>query len=174
MTFRKAMALSALALLFSAGAARADSLPQQMFILLSGKCLQPVDGSADQGAAIVQEPCDRTKSVQLWTAVSIGAGNIHYVNAYSSLCLDARGGAANHTPVQQWPCSTISNETWQHGPWLYGPSKARPFPPPVYSKVSGASNYCLDVPGGQRTAGIAVQIYLCNGTISQGWEAPLL
>ena len=40
----------------------------------------------------------------------------------------------------------------------------------VISGVSGSNSYCLDIPGGQQTAGLAMQIYRCNGTVSQMWQ----
>ena len=129
------------------------------------KCLQPINGSTAQGAAIVQEPCSKASAAQQWAQVPVGNNNFHYVNSVSGLCLDARGGAANHTPVQQWTCNNISNENWQPG------ADEDDDIPPLFSRVSGTMDYCLDVPGGQTTtAGLAMQIYRCNGTISQIWQ----
>src|ERR1039458_7974020 len=67
------------------------------------KCLQPVDGSTTAGAAIVLKPCDNT-AAQQWKSVAVKFPYVHYVNQLSGMCLDARGGATNRTPVQQWPC----------------------------------------------------------------------
>ena len=129
---------------------------------LSGQCLQPVNGSTDRGAAIVQEPCNR-KPVQLWRAVRVGDNIFHYVNVFSGLCLDAKGSAVNGTPVQQWPCNNITNENWEPG----GDVGSEDFP--LISRVSRTHSYCLDVPGGNSTAGLAMQIYRCNGTRAQIW-----
>jgi hypothetical protein len=131
----------------------------------SNLCLQPVNGSTAQGAAIVQQPCNGS-AAQQWTAVHISGTIFHYVNGLSKLCLDARGGAANHTPVQQWTCNNISNENWDPGEYVSDTV------PPLYSRVSGTRSYCLDMPGGQKTAGLAMQIYRCNGTVSQLWWTP--
>ena len=78
------------------------------------------------------------------------------------MCMDARGGAQNHTAVQQWPCNTITNEFWLYSPL---PGKTVVF---LYSGVAGSSRkFCLDVPGAQTTAGLALQIYACNGSVAQ-------
>lgn len=81
------------------------------------------------------------------------------------MCFDARGGAANHTPIQQWTCNGISNEKWK----VFAPAKGADGGP-VQSEVAGSSGYCLDIPGGQTTAGLAMQIYKCNQTVSQLWK----
>ncbi len=141
----------------------AQSEPDEIQSFLSNQCLQPIDGSTRQGAPIVQEPCNGSGS-QRWKQVSVGGNIFHYVNVSSGLCLDARGSARNRTQVQQWTCNSISNENWQPGE---GDDDTIP---PLFSKVSGTSSYCLDVPGGAQTVGLAMQIYRCNGTLAQDWE----
>jgi len=128
--------------------------------------LQPLNGSKVQGVAIVQQPFNAFNSgPQEWLFINSGGGNFHFENAISGLCLDARGGATNGTPVQQWTCNGISNENWEPPTNAKGQSIG-----PVTSRVSGTKSHCLDVPGGQTTAGLAMQIYTCNGTVSQLWE----
>jgi hypothetical protein len=107
-------------------------------------------------------PCNN-RPAQQWKAVSMGGRVFHFVNSLSGLCLDARGKAVNHTPVQQWTCNKISNENWE------SPEVSSDDIPPLISRVSGTRSYCLDVPGGQTSAGLAVQIYRCNGTVAQDW-----
>jgi hypothetical protein len=149
----------------SASPAAAASTPGDIYNFLSNQCLQPVNGSTAQGAAIVQEPC-HGGAAQQWVEVTVSYDIFHYQNVLSGLCLDARGGAANHTPVQQWTCNSISNEDWQPG------EEEDDDIPPLTSRVSGTSSYCLDIPGGQATAGLAMQIYRCNGTEAQQWWLP--
>jgi len=84
----------------------------------------------------------------------------------SGLCLDARGRAVNGTPVQQWTCNSISNENWEPG------EDISDVIPPLISRVSGTSSHCLDMPGGRQVAGLAMQIYRCNGTAAQEWWTP--
>jgi len=117
-----------------------------------------------QGTAIVQQPC-KASGAQQWIYVSLGSAGFQFQNSLTGLCLDARGGAANHTPVQQWTCNGISNEKWQTSVPANGTTGA-----PVQSEVAGSSGYCLDIPGGQQTVGLAMQIYICNQTVSQMWQ----
>jgi hypothetical protein len=127
-------------------------------------CLEPQNDSMLQGTAIVQQPC-KASGAQQWIYVSLGAAGFQFENALTGMCLDARGGAANHTPVQQWTCNGISNEKWQISVPVKGAVGT-----PVQSEVAGSSDYCLDIPGGQQTAGLAMQIYKCNQTVSQLWQ----
>jgi hypothetical protein len=152
-------------LVISAAPAVADG-QDQIYNLWTNQCLQPVNGSTSQGVAIVQEPCNNSPA-QNWIAVSVGNNIFHYQNVLSGLCLDARGSAENGTPIQQWTCNNISNENWQPGD---APSSDDI--PPLISRVSGTSGYCLDIPGGQSTNGLAMQIYQCNGTEAQQWFIP--
>lgn len=130
----------------------------------SNLCLQPVNESTAQGAAIVLEPCNNS-AAQQWTNVPVNGNISHYVNGVSGFCLDARGRAVNHTPVQQWTCNKISNENWE------SPEAEADTIPPLISRVSGTRSR-LDIPGGQNIAGLAMQIYACNGTLAQIWFAP--
>jgi hypothetical protein len=140
----------------------ASAAADEIYNFGSDQCLQPANGSTQQGAAIVQQPCNGS-AAQEWTEVSFGNNIFHYVNDLSGLCLDARGRAANGTPVQQWTCNSISNEKWQPGE-DFGDTI-----PPLISRVSGTHSHCLDIPGAQLTAGLAMQIYRCNGTGAQAW-----
>jgi Ricin-type beta-trefoil lectin domain len=137
------------------------------------KCLEPVGESMDPGAAIVQVTCetvpggDLTAQLRIraqdWGLVALGDNKYRLLNHLSGLCIDARGDAVNETPVVQWPCATISNQTWETGQRLPGVAS-------LISRVSGTSNHCLDVPGGQPTDSLPLQIYVCNGTSAQAWR----
>jgi hypothetical protein len=161
------VAASLVALASSAKPAAADQ-PFIFFNSHTNMCLQALDQSKSQGVAIVQEPCTiptPPTEAQEWVYVGNGSAGFHFENALSGLCLDARGRAENHTPVQQWTCDQISNENWDPPTNSQGQSVG-----PVHSRVSGSDSFCLDIPGGQQTAGLAMQIYQCNGTVSQAWE----
>jgi Ricin-type beta-trefoil lectin domain-like len=137
----------------------------RIYSYLSNKCLQPINGSTVRGAEIVQEACNGG-AAQQWTKVRVSGNIFHFVNSLSGLCLDARGRAINGTPVQQWPCNKISNENWEPGEYFTD------YVPPLISRVSGTRTHCLDIPGGQTIAGLAMQIYRCNGTAAQEWDTP--
>jgi len=130
--------------------ARSQTFQPKPFVFYNpytNMCLEPVNESRVAGAAIVQEPCQNVvqgtqAAAQEWLYVLNGK-TVHYENALSQLCLDARGGAKNKTPVQQWTCDRITNENWEV------PATAKGLPlGPVKSRVSGTTHYCLDVPGG--------------------------
>lgn len=124
---------------------------------LTGLCLQPVNESTAQGAPIVQLRCTGGQAQQ-WRKVQLSGGVFHFVNVLTGLCLDARGSAANRTPVQQWTCNNISNENWQPG------DSGDDDVPPLYSRVSGTRSYCLDVPGGSKTAGLVKNLAQVTST----------
>ena len=137
--------------------------PTRSTTFFSNQCLQPINDTG-QGAAIVQEPCNGG-AAQQWTEVSVGSNVFHYVNVLSGLCLDARGGAVNGTPVQQWSCNSISNEKWQPGEDVSDEI------PPLISRVSGKQLLPRHTRG-SGSAGLAMQIYRCNGTLAQQWWFP--
>jgi len=161
-TFVGLRALVAMVAVGASASPATASTPYEIATFEGNQCLQPVNGSTKRGAAIVQETCNGSVAQQ-WTEVSVGNNSFHYVNGLSGLCLDARGRPVNHTPIQQWTCNKISNENWQPG------DDSDDTIPPLISRVSGTNSFCLDVPGAQFTAGLAVQIYRCNGTVAQDW-----
>ena len=125
----------------------------------SAKCLQPVNGSLNQGDAIVQQPCDGSVAQQ-WTVTAVSSTKVHLVNRASHLCLDARGGATNGTPIQQWTCNKITNENWSFGITNNLLS----------SGVSNTFSHCVATPGTQ--GGLAMQLRFCSNTPSQVWTRP--
>jgi hypothetical protein len=138
----------------------------KIFVQVAGSapamCLQPARPDGGAGTAIVQQPCANNLA-QDWWPRSIGGTSYQFVNFVNGMCMDARGGAARGTPIEQWPCNTISNERWS---WPFS------FPDgmlPIRSEVAGTNGYCLDVPGASTQAGLGVQIYTCNGTTAQAW-----
>lgn len=125
----------------------------------SGKCLQPINGSLNQGDAIVQQSCNGS-TAQQWTVKSVSSTKVHLVNRASHLCLDARGKAVNGTPIQQWTCNWISNENWSFG---------------ITNKLlsSGISNtfsHCVATPGVQD--GLPMELRFCDGDSAQIWNRP--
>ena len=127
-----------------------------------GMCLQPADPAGGAGTAIVQQPCAGSQA-QHWAPLTISGTSYRFLNQASGLCMDVQGGAASRTPVDQWPCNSISNERWS---WPHS------FPDsfwPIKSQVAGSSSYCLDVPGASTQAGLGMQIYRCNDTAASGF-----
>jgi hypothetical protein len=129
-------------------------------------CLQPVNASQDVGAAVVQQPCN-SRTEQRWVFHRLSGTQYRIENEFSRRCLNALGGATNGTQVVQWPCATLSNQTWDPGVALTG---APTVVTAIKSRISGTTSHCLDVPGGQLfTLGLPMQIWGCNGTLAQKW-----
>jgi hypothetical protein len=125
----------------------------------SGKCLQPINGSLVQGDAVVQQTCNGSLAQQ-WQIHGVSSTAVHLINRQSQLCMDARGGATNGTPIQQWTCNTISNEKWGFGITnnLLG------------SQVGGTASHCIASPGSQD--GLPMELRFCDGNITQLWSRP--
>jgi hypothetical protein len=120
-------------------------------------CLQPVNGSL--GAAIVQEPCNGS-AAQQWTEEPGSASNtLHFVNGSSGLCLDARGGATNATPIEQWTCDWITNENWGNS------VENNLMNENLVSRVSGTDSYSISTPG--PASGDAMVLYSNDGATSE-------
>jgi hypothetical protein len=158
-TLLSAAAIATAAGLAVASPAQAEGAIIKLVSVQNGMCLQPVNGSLNQGDAIVQEPCNGSVAQQ-WTVTSASSTAVQLVNRSSHLCLDARGGATNGTPIQQWTCNRISNEKWSFGITnnLLG------------SRVSGTASHCIATPGNQ--AGLPMELRFCDGNAAQLWNRP--
>jgi hypothetical protein len=140
-------------------AARAEDAIVKLVSSASGKCLQPVNGSHNQGDAIVQATCNGS-AAQQWTVHAVSSTKVHLINRTSRLCLDARGKAVNGTPIQQWTCNSISNENWGFG--ITNNLLA--------SAVSNTWSHCIATPGTQD--GLAMELRACSSDNSQHWTRP--
>jgi hypothetical protein len=152
-------ALSTVAALTVASPAQAEDPIVKLVSLQNGKCLQPVNESANAGDAIVQMTCSG-RPAQQWRVTSVSSTKVHLVNRASNLCLDARGGATNGTPIQQWPCNWISNENWN-----FGITNNL-----LVSAVSNTFSHCIATPGAQD--GLPMELRFCDGNSSQRWSRP--
>ena len=123
----------------------------------NGKCLQPINGSHNQGDAIVQQPCNGS-TAQQWTVHLVSGTKVHLINRASGLCLDARGKAVNGTPIQQWTCNTITNENWS-----FGLSNNL-----LSSGISNTFSHCIATPGSQN--GLPMELRACSSDPSQKWN----
>jgi hypothetical protein len=145
--------------LTAAAPAKAEDQIVKLVSVQNGKCLQPVNGSAEQGVAIVQEPCNGS-AAQQWSVHLVSSTKVHLANRSSGLCLDARGKAVNGTPIQQWPCNWISNENWSFGITNNLLS----------SGISNTFSHCVATPGAHD--GLAMELRSCDGNSAQQWSRP--
>ena len=119
-------------------------------------CLQPTGGSSGPGVDVVQAICNGSLA-QRWAFAPASSG-YHVVNLSTGLCLDARGGAALGTPIEQWTCDWISNENWK-----------TPYGYELASGVSGTYTYCVGVVDSVFGPSTLVDLQPCFGTSGQLW-----
>ena len=151
--------IAAAAVLAVAAPARAEDAIVKLMSAANGKCLQPVNGSRNQGDAIVQATCNGS-TAQQWTIHLVSSTKVHLINRASGLCLDARGKAVNGTPIQQWTCNGITNENWSFGITNNLLS----------SGISNTFSHCIATPGNQD--GLAMELRSCSSASSQHWTRP--
>jgi len=121
----------------------------------SGKCLAD-NGNGGSGTQLVIEDCN-TAANEKWTTPTSGAyiPPQGQVTGYQSLCLDDRNAStANYNPVQVYTCTNGDNAQQ----WTVG-----------LNDSLQTLGMCLDVNGGARTAGTAVDLFTCNNTGAQEW-----
>jgi hypothetical protein len=128
----------------------------------SDLCVQPGRSNpTSTGVQLTQEVCDGSLAQQ-WTPVSLGGGNYQFVSRSSGGCMDAHGSNTDGTPVDTWPCSTISNQRWNFSPAIPNALPAR--------IVSAIGNRCLDVTQGSGDPGTPIQIFHCTSdNAAQAW-----
>jgi hypothetical protein len=175
--FAGLMLAAAVALGFTTAAvpARAStSSPYWHIMTLFGSlpfpCMQGgPDGSL--GPTVVQHYCDPTfaNTAQLWLPVNQGGNVYKFVNIGTGLCLDAyvHGAPSNGAPIILANCNTANtNLRWARD---VSASGGDPFTGTntIQSRVSNSTGFCLDVPRGQRTLGLQLQLYQCNNTDAQ-------
>lgn len=128
----------------------------------NGKCLQPAGGSTVETVEIVQQPCDGSIA-QGWQHVGVGGNRYMFLNQRSGYCFNAFDGATDGARLLQLTCKRISNEEFNTGAALPNVVK-------IESRVGFRdTNFCVDVPGGAATNGLAMQIWSCNGSLAQRW-----
>ena len=103
------------------------------------KCLSATMGAA--GAAVIEQTCDPTNSLQNWKFENLGGTTYRFVNQ-SGFCLFAFSPpAANGKPMGLNTCRTVSNEQFNTHSTLPGFV--------TLESESGFTNtgFCVDIPG---------------------------
>jgi hypothetical protein len=128
---------------------------------VTGKCLQPLGLSVS--APVVQEPCNGS-AVQGWTFVQLATNHYRFRNQLSGLCLFSFiDPAASGNPMGLNTCRDVSNEEFNTGRTL-------PDIPPLEARTGFKdTGFCVDVPDGQPTDGLQMELRRCNGTLQQRW-----
>jgi hypothetical protein len=154
-----AVFIGAIAGLVAASPANATGIFKTIQRTNTTLCLGAASGG--NGAAVLQVQCNVNDPAQGWITQNLSGGRVKFVNQLG-FCMNAFGPVQNGTPILLIDCVTVSNEEWK-------PSKSLPNRlVTVQSRAGNRDNgHCIDVPGGQLTPGLAVQIWQCNGTGAQ-------
>jgi len=119
----------------------------------SGQCLVARGGSRDNGAAVIQWPCNPNDEHQRWHMRRSG----EIVNAFSGKCMGIGGGSVESgQAVVQWDCIGHRDQSWQ----MRRPGVI----------VNMHSGKCMGVTGGSLQNGAAVVQWDCNGHEDQRWS----
>lgn len=130
--------------------------------LVNGKCLQPV--FLGVSSPVVQETCNGS-AVQGWTFIQLSGDHYRFRNPTSQLCLFAFiDPAVSGSPMGLNTCRDVSNEEFKTGGSLPGIL-------PLQSRTGFKdTGLCVDVPDGQTTDGLQMELRPCNGSsLQQRW-----
>ncbi|AVT28325.1 hypothetical protein C6361_01120 [Plantactinospora sp. BC1] len=127
----------------------------------SGKCLEVVNGSVDNGALVQQASCSASARQQ-WRVVSSG-GRFTLVNVGSTRCLDVPSGSAvSGLRLQQWGCG---DGTKVNQGWSFAASSAAG----KYRITSAASGLCVSDRDGAAADGNPVVQETCADVARMQW-----
>ncbi|MBG0818054.1 RICIN domain-containing protein [Planomonospora sp. ID82291] len=143
-------------------AAPADGGTYQLSVTKSGKCLDVVAGSKDNGALLQQWGCTDA-AWQRFTLKPAGSGVYNLVNEGSGRCVDVPGGStASGTRLQQWGCGdgTKPNQQWRLTASGSG----------TYQIVNVASGLCMSDQGASTASGAAIIQETCTHNTNKQWR----
>jgi hypothetical protein len=154
-----AIVVGAIAALTMASPANADGVFVRIHRVNTDLCLAAAAGG--NGAAIIQVQCDASSFAQGWKFEQVSGTRYKFVNQLG-FCMNAFGPNQNETPILLIDCVRVSNEEWNTGLTLPRHSVQ------IQSRAGNRDNgFCVDVPGGDFTIGLAVRMWTCNGTGAQ-------
>ncbi|MFC5825116.1 RICIN domain-containing protein [Nonomuraea insulae] len=133
----------------------------QLKVAKSGKCLDVVAGSKDNGALLQQWSCSGD-AWQRFTLRSAGSGIYHLANVNSGRCLDVPSGATTSgLRLQQWGCGdgTKTNQQW----------RLTASGTDTYQIVNVASGLCLSDEGASTANGAAIIQETCSANTNKQW-----
>ncbi|KAB8194031.1 hypothetical protein FH608_017720 [Nonomuraea phyllanthi] len=142
-------------------AAPVDGGVYQLKVTKSGKCLDVVGGSKDNGAQLQQWSCSGD-AWQRFRVVSAGSGTYTIRNVNSERCVDVPNGAATSgLRLQQWGCGAgdKTNQLWRFAASGSG----------TYQVISVASGLCMSDEGASTSSGAAVIQETCTHNSNKQW-----
>ncbi|GAB4001017.1 ricin-type beta-trefoil lectin domain protein [Glycomyces albus] len=126
----------------------------------SGKCVDVVSGSTDDGAEIIQYDCHGGDNQQ-WLLQDVGGGYYEIVSVASGKCIDVDGvSTANNARIIQWTCNGGQNQQWELRDTGDGHVEI----------VARHSGKCLDVIDSSTANATRIQQYDCYGGANQEWS----
>nr|WP_100444534.1 family 43 glycosylhydrolase [Glycomyces xiaoerkulensis] len=132
--------------------------PTDLVAAHSGKCVDVLSASTENGAEIVQWDC-HGGSNQQWDLREVGDGYVEIVSQSSGKCLDVEGQSTdNNAAILQWDCWGGANQQWE----------VRDAGGEV-EIVARHSGKCLDVVSASTENGARLQQYDCFGAANQRW-----
>jgi hypothetical protein len=126
----------------------------------SGKCLDVLEGSKENGARLQQWECLDPKSIQnqVYT-LRPGNGSYELIARHSGRCVDVvNADTANGAGLQQWTCNGFAQQKWT------GVAAGE-----YINFVAKHSGKCMDVTGAGTGNGTLIQQWDCNGSAQQKW-----
>jgi len=135
----------------------------------SGQLLNVNAASGAPGALVVQWPAGGlTPGNDQWLPVRNADGTYSFYNRNSRLALDDPAGSTSAgTQFEQWTPNDTNGQRFTVTSRTTGTSPSSGSGP-VRSGIAGK---CLDVNGGSNVDGTAVQLWDCNNTTAQVWQA---
>ncbi|GAB3652929.1 RICIN domain-containing protein [Glycomyces tarimensis] len=126
----------------------------------SGKCVDVVSGSTQNGAEIIQWDC-HGGSNQQWQLQDAGGGYYRIVSQAAGKCLDVDAAStADNARILLWTCSSGTNQQWQLRDAGSGHVEI----------VARHSGKCLDVVSSSTENSARLQQYSCWGGANQQWS----
>ena len=139
----------------------------------SGSCLDIASTSTADAAQTNEWQClGATRTSQVWQVYPFGT-SFELVSLKSGRCLDlTNGSSSNNTVLQQWDCGggQNTNQLWTlHENSSEGAPETMNGGPYMMHPAASAS-LCVDVSGGNKANGTAIQAFSCNNTAAQSWS----
>ncbi|GAB3238815.1 RICIN domain-containing protein [Glycomyces halotolerans] len=126
----------------------------------SGKCMDVVNGSSEDGAEIIQYDCHGGANQQ-WQLQPTGGGYYQIVAWNSGKCIDVDGNStSNGARIIQWPCNGGTNQQWE----------LRDAGGGHVQLVARHSGKCIDVSDGSNDNSARLQQYSCHDGYNQQWS----
>ncbi|GIE78418.1 hypothetical protein Aph02nite_43680 [Actinoplanes philippinensis] len=158
--------------------AHADWYPNRYWIQAfhSDRCLDVIDGSANEGARVQQWDCNSNWQQQ-WAFNQVGTYQgmplfqIASRHTNYGKCLDVLDGImTNGQPIQQWTCDTTPQQRWIQERMPYVHTRGGYDYPVFRYRSMKNSTMCLDISGVSPNNGARLHIWGCHNGFNQMFD----